>query len=122
MLNHKACPELTRRHVTAHAGLLLALGLLAGCAAEPPSPVEVQQPGALVIVPPPPAPRLEAQPAPPSESAVWDPGHWRWDGHDYAWVAGHYQERPSPEARWRPDGWIERNGAWVWQPGHWERS
>lgn len=123
MLTYRASLGLARGHFTARVGVILALGLLAGCVAAPSPQGEVQpQPGALVVVPPPPAPRFETQPPPPGESAVWDPGHWRWDGHDYAWVPGRYEARPSPQAQWRPDGWIERNGAWVWQSGHWEHS
>jgi hypothetical protein len=110
--------RLKLRLVTA-AGVSLAI-LVAGCVVEPaPRPVAVE-----VIAPRPPPPvRYEVAPPPPRERAeilVWDPGHWRWDGHDWDWVPGHYVERPRHEAQWEPGHWAERpNGTWVWVAGHW---
>ena len=34
------------------------------------------------------------RPPPPNEHAVLDPGHWNWDGRQYAWVAGHSSSGP----------------------------
>jgi WXXGXW repeat (2 copies) len=55
----------------------------------------------------------------PPEMFVWQPGHWRWDGHDYAWHPGHYERRPAREAVWVPPEWVDRGGQWVFRPGHW---
>ena len=112
---------LTRRHVATRAGLILALALLAGCVVRPEGRVVVREPGAVVVVRAPPAPRYEAPPPAPNDRVVWDPGHWQWDGHDYAWLPGHYEERPVREARWEPGHWDQRGGGWVWAPGHWDR-
>lgn len=96
------------------------LAMTAGCVVEPRhehAVVEIAAPK-----PPPPA-RYEVPPPPPparAETAVWDPGRWRWDGHDWIWVPGHFIERPRREAQWEPGHWQERpNGGWVWVEGHW---
>jgi hypothetical protein len=102
------------------AGIALLLAL-AGCVVQPaPQPRPVVE----VIAPRPPPPvRYEVAPPVPQQRAelvVWDPGHWRWDGHDWDWVPGHYVERPHREAHWEPGHWAERpNGAWLWVEGHW---
>lgn len=46
---------------------------------------------------PPPAPtssplRVEERPAAPSSADVWRPGHWDWNGHEYVWVPGQWQQ------------------------------
>ncbi len=75
-----------------------------------------------VVVPrQPPAPVAEEVPAAPGapEMWVWQPGHWRWNGREYVWTAGHYVERPRREAQWVPAHWQERGGGWVFVEGHW---
>jgi len=63
-----------------------------------PAPVPVQS--QVVIAPSaPPAPRFEAVPPPPSEQArvmYWRPGHWMWDGANWAWSQGQYVSGPHP--------------------------
>jgi hypothetical protein len=110
----------SRLLITAAIALPL-LALTAGCVVEPARPphaaIELAAPK------PPPPPRYEVAPPPPpdrAERVVWDPGHWRWDGHDWDWVPGHFVERPHREAHWEPGHWQERpNGAWVWIDGEW---
>ena len=103
------------------ASIVLPLLLLtAGCVIQRPSgPVAVE---AVALKPPPPVRYEVAPPLPPErvELMVWDPGHWRWDGHDWDWVSGHYVKRPHREARWVPGHWDARaNGTWIWVEGRW---
>jgi hypothetical protein len=53
----------------------------------------------VVVARPPPPVRVEQVPPPPSggppEMFVWQPGHWRWDGHDYALKTGYMSGGPS---------------------------
>jgi WXXGXW repeat (2 copies) len=85
--------------------------------------VRVREPVAEVVVArPPPPPRPEPPPPPPPGDPaifVWQPGHWKWNGHDYAWHPGHYEKRPARAAVWVPAEWVERGGQWVYHPGHW---
>lgn len=70
----------------------------------------------------PPPPREEVVPVLPRERAereVWQPGYWRWNGHEHVWVAGHYVERPRPRAVWVPGHWDQRPRGWVYVEGHW---
>jgi hypothetical protein len=70
----------------------------------------------------PPPPRVEVVPAPPpgpAERVVWVRGHWRWDGHAWAWEPGHYAERPRREAHWVEGHWDRGPNGWVWVEGHW---
>jgi hypothetical protein len=70
----------------------------------------------------PPPPREEVIPVLPRERAerdVWQPGYWRWNGHEHVWVAGHYVERPRRGAAWVPGHWDHRPRGWVYVEGHW---
>jgi hypothetical protein len=71
----------------------------------------------------PPALRYEPVPPPPRgyrpERVAWQPGYWRWDGHDYGWVPGHYVEIPRHRHRWEGGRWEHRPGGWVWMDGRW---
>jgi hypothetical protein len=104
-----------RRHLAFAGAALIAASALAGCVAEQPRPAE----RVVVVRPAPPPPRAEMQPPPPGERAVWDPGHWNWNGRDYAWVPGHYIERPNVAMRWEPGHWVQERGSWVWVEGSW---
>jgi hypothetical protein len=88
-----------------------------------PAPVESQS--AVVIAPSaPPPPRLETIPPPPSvepQAMDWRPGHWRWDGVNWAWASGDYVQRPQPQAVWEPGHWAQQpTGGYVWVDGHWQ--
>jgi hypothetical protein len=80
-----------------------------------PSPMPPYPPG---WKPPPPL-RYEAVPPPPGASYAWVPGHWRWDGYRYIWVAGRYDVRRPSWHRWVNGRWVVVNGRWTWVPGHW---
>jgi hypothetical protein len=69
---------------------------------------------------PPPPTRAEIPPPAPSPRALWQFGHWSWNGRQFVWNPGQYVERPSPTASWipgyweqRPEGWIRVDGQWV---------
>jgi hypothetical protein len=73
-----------------------------------------------VPFPPVPPLRSEIVPAKPAERLTWQPGHWRWNGRAYVWVAGRWIEHPVPGLQWVPGHWIWRAGVgWIWAPGHW---
>lgn len=93
--------------------------MLAGCVVATPRRADVE----IVAPHAPPPPRVEVPPpAPPGRAEVvfWVPGRWHWDGREYVWRAGHYEERPYRRAEWIPGHWAERpNGSWVWVDGQW---
>jgi hypothetical protein len=113
-------------HLPALIAAMVAAGALAGCVVDRPAPQATERvivtppPTERVVVrPAPPAPRVEVQPAAPDTRAVWDPGHWNWDGRQYVWVPGRYIERPNVATRWEPGRWVAENGSWVWMEGRW---
>ena len=81
------------------------------------------QPIAEVYVPmAPPTPRVEVVPVLPPERVEierWQPGYWRWSGHEYVWTEGHYVSRPRARAEWTPGRWEQRPRGWVYVEGHW---
>lgn len=133
--------------VTSLFTLCGALGLLAGCAtapesrrvsAPPPSAptvsagtVPAAQPAVTVTVPgpgnnyvviqAPPAPRAEAVPPRPNDQSVWVPGYWTWQNSDYAWMAGHWEVPPTPNAVWINPTWAPEGSAFRFYEGYWRR-
>ena len=94
---------------------------LAACSAPPDPPAEAARAASdeartpVVTAPHPPPPRrAEIPPPAPSPHALWEFGHWRWNGQQYVWVPGYYAERPSPTVNWIPGYW-ER----LWVEGQW---
>ena len=69
---------------------------------------------------PPPFDQPEVVPPAPSERVVWKPGFWKWKDGGWIWEAGHYVEKPVPEAIWVPGHWVYRAWGSSWVPGHWE--
>ncbi|MGH7029545.1 MAG: hypothetical protein ACREE9_14500 [Stellaceae bacterium] len=67
----------------------------------------------------PPPPRAETPPPPPSPLAMWQAGHWFWNGSQFIWTQGHYVERRSPTADWLPGSWQQGPRGWTWVAGHW---
>ncbi|MBS0539727.1 MAG: YXWGXW repeat-containing protein [Proteobacteria bacterium] len=66
--------------------------------------------------------RTEVIPVLPRERAeidVWQPGYWRWNGHEHVWHEGRYVPRPRPHAEWVPAHYDRRPGGWVFVDGHW---
>jgi hypothetical protein len=95
----------------------------AGCVVES-HPVR-PAPAAVVVTQAPPPPPRAAEYVPPPPPAgpgvvyVWQPGHWRWNGHEYVWFPGQYAERPAHVERWIPPHWDERGGQWFYVEGRW---
>jgi WXXGXW repeat (2 copies) len=67
----------------------------------------------------PPPPPTEVAPPAPTAAVIWVPGFWQWSGSAWVWIAGSYQLRPSPHARWRPAEWHLRGALHVLVPGGW---
>jgi hypothetical protein len=101
---------------------LLALGG-APAFAQPYQPAPPPPPPAMVapIAPPPLREELVPPPPRPAEEVIWQPGHWRWEQrrHEWAWIPGHYVERPHRLALWESGHWVQRPYGWTWVPGHW---
>jgi YXWGXW repeat-containing protein len=55
----------------------------------------------------------------PAPGYIWDPGHWRWNGHKYVWVPGHFQRPPHGRGRWVPGHWVQDPRGWYWVEGRW---
>jgi hypothetical protein len=102
-------------------GLFGGIVLVAGTATLVPSAMAQLQAEVYVPIEPPP-PRTEVIPVIPRERVereYWQPGYWRWDGHEHVWVSGHYMVRPRPAAVWVPGRWERRPGGWLFIEGHW---
>jgi hypothetical protein len=84
----------------------------------PAASTEAQISAAVAPHPPPPR-RAEIPPPAPSPQALWKFGHWSWNGQRYAWMPGHYVQRPSPTANWIPDYWQQGPAGWMWVEGQW---
>jgi hypothetical protein len=110
-------------HLLLAACAVVAVAGLGACVVAPPP----GQPGPVAevaVVAPGAPPPLRAEVPPPlaperAELVVWVPGRWHWDGREWAWRPGHYQERPYANAAWVPGHWAERPSGWVWVEGHW---
>jgi hypothetical protein len=105
------------------AGLVLGLGLLAGCVVERPARrvyVEPAPPPAEVVVvqAAPPAPLVEVIPPRPSIYHVWCAGHWRYNGR-YYWVRGHWEIPPRGYIGWAAPHWEVRGGGYFFVEGRW---
>ncbi len=68
----------------------------------------------------PPAPRVEAVPA-PRRGWTWVPGYWGWNGRRHAWVAGSWVHERRGYVYNRPE-WVQRNGHWELRRGAWARG
>ncbi len=72
---------------------------------------------------PPPIPPVRAEripAAPPSRvTQIWQPGHWDWDGRDYAWSDGEWVPRSGHGSLWQDGFWRRRGNDHVWVPAHW---
>jgi len=68
----------------------------------------------------PPPMRNETRPrAPSGRDAHWVDGRWRWDGREFDWVPGHYEDRPRRGATWQPGHWERGREGWVYVQGRW---
>lgn len=105
-----------RRGLFGGAAMIAGIGVLAVSLATPSFADEI------IITREPPPLRTEVIPVIPRERAeleVWQPGHWRWDGHEHVWVEGRYVARPRRGAEWVPAHYDRRPGGWVYVDGHW---
>jgi hypothetical protein len=93
--------------------VLLAVGLMAGCAQ---APRRSENP-----YPPVPAPVAEVMPKPPvtAEALMWQPGHWDWNGSGYVWARGQYVPASGHGRFWMPGWWARTEAGWQWRPAHW---
>lgn len=98
--------------------ILLCAAVSAGCASGDPAPAVRDV--ALVAPYPPPAKRAEIPPPPPSTDALWQAGHWTWNGANFIWTPGSYIQRPTPTANWLPGYWVQDASGWIWTDGHWQ--
>jgi hypothetical protein len=73
-----------------------------------------------ILVPTAPPPLLQEAPAPmTAPGSEWIPGHWIWNGQQYAWQQGRWDRPPAPGARWLPARWQRRGRMWMFAPGRW---
>jgi hypothetical protein len=66
----------------------------------------------------PPAPLAETIPPGPNFSAYWLPGYWQWNGRDYVWTGGHW-EQSRPGMAYQQTYWTNHDGYWEFHPGGW---
>ncbi len=97
---------------------LLCGVILFGCASV--NPVPPDRVAAFVAPYPPPPKRAEIPPPPPSTDALWQTGHWTWNGTDFIWTPGSYIQRPTPTANWLPGYWVQDSSGWIWTDGRWQ--
>ncbi len=70
--------------------------------------------------PPRPADQIETPPAAPFDNAVWIGGEWSWDGAQWVWITGHYEEAPARDVVYVPAVHVEVHGSiTVTSPGRW---
>lgn len=101
--------------------LLVAL-TLAACSRALPEPTRADHPvDAFVVVPhPPPPARPEFVPRPPSDTAVWIDGEWRWRRGRWAWLHGRWVEPPDGAAGFARWAWRrDALGRLHYAPGTW---
>jgi hypothetical protein len=67
----------------------------------------------------PPAPLVEVQGVAPGPDFIWIGGFWGWNGHAYAWNAGHWGHRPYAGAGWVEGRWEHTSHGWHHDSGHW---
>ena len=92
---------------------LLAVVLLTGCTVRPGPEANPY--------PPVPPPVSEIVPKPPvtSETLMWQPGHWDWNGSAYTWAKGQYVPADGHGSLWMPGWWSRDAAGWTWIPPHW---
>ena len=98
--------------------VLLALGLVSGCATH--RSVVVTPTGQVIVPNEPPTPRYEEMGTAPAGSYTWVPGHWTYQNSRWIWVPGEWAAPPRVGETWVPGYWHRTVGGWVWTPGHWE--
>lgn len=117
-----------------HSAIPALALLMAACTSQPTrtaqAPPPAPKPGVAIVAPrqPPPPLAESIPPAPPAPAGhfVWNPGHYHWNytaggqGSDFAWLPGHFVERPYQGSVWTNGNWTLQDGAWGWTPGYWQ--
>ena len=103
-----------RHPIIASAVLLVAGGLLSGCA------VLKDNAGPCPAVP---QIRREDRPKPPVSDVeqLFQPGHWEWHGGSYNWREGSWIKRDGRSNLWMDGNWVRDQvpGPCRWEPAHW---
>ncbi len=55
----------------------------------------------------------------PGAGYCWIPGHHRWDGRSYVWIAGRWQLAPRGRRVWVTGRWESSPRGWFWVEGRW---
>ncbi len=110
---------MSKCHCTGSRGVWLVVALLSATPMVAASTAQAQ--GVQVRIAPP-AARVEVRTRAPSPRHVWLAGHWRWDGHKYAWVGGRWALPPRAGVAWQAPRWTQRAGGWAFVPGRWGAS
>jgi hypothetical protein len=93
---------------------LIVVAVLGGCVAT----VE-ERPGRVVYVSgPPPRALAEPRPAAAAPGMVWVEGYWHWNGVQYVWIPGRW-ENPPPGNVWVAPSYTEVDGRHVYRTGRW---
>jgi hypothetical protein len=101
------------------SGLASGLPALAQGYPPPPPPGAVPPPPGVFVPAAPPPLRVEVMPPPPPYAAIWQPGHWRWDGRRYVWARGRYVRPPRARHEWVAGHWDPGPHGYVWVEGFW---
>ena len=67
----------------------------------------------------PPEPVVEVVSAAPGAGYCWLPGHYRYDGGTYVWVAGRWELPPRGRTVWLTGRWQSSRSGWYWVAGRW---
>ena len=132
--------RLSRRRAASMFFALAALGSLSACVTR--ETVVVREPAVAhsVVVRHMPTAVHEDRGPQPSPGYGWVPGHWKWEGNDWAWVHGQWVRQavppipaviveqitiaPSAQHFWVPGHWVWRfdgGNSWIWVAGSWHR-
>ena len=74
------------------------------------------------VATPPPALKVEAQPAQPAGATVWAPGHWQRAGNDWVWVSGKWMKPHKTHKHYVGARWVKKAGVYVYKPGGWAKK
>ena len=55
----------------------------------------------------------------PGRGYVWVRGYQNWDGNQYMWVPGRWEQPPRRGARWQNPRYVRRGGGYVMVEGRW---
>ncbi len=87
-----------------------------------PVPAQADAPQDVTYYPKPPDPPAVAAPGtPPSADTFYVPGHWEWNGTDYAWRAG-FWAHVQPNYVWIPSHYRWTPAGYIYVAGYWDYS